>query len=343
MQSQRLIHKLMALGFKTAVAVQSGKSQEPERHIPVSGQVRGYLCWYDSLASTKGYWPLAETIAFGLRDGVTYKTIKQVTELFAGEWGSSPEQVREEMTATVYAAVDANPSFALLVMGGAPRSNFLLTFIKASVIWLKLYMITLRPAEWGQKEAVWVRQRAKQFLTIEETPYISAGDFLIVQELHNGLDINDLTQKFGLTAEKLNAQYQQAVERANLILTKISKFQVPAGQKDWSVRDYLNAMGLPPPETAELETAIHLGAEQPALLEHMAKQFYPALGKAFGCTGSAACNRIRTTIDKLSKKPNNVKFFRYAGFYETGCITTKNFIQAFLRYTETERSSAPDE
>lgn len=332
-------NRLLALGLKTAAAVRSGECQEPERHIPVSGQIRGYLRWYGSLTDTKGYWPLAEAIATGLQEGkFTHKTFMQVTEPFAAEWGSTSEHVREEMTATACEAVDSRPDFAVLVMGGAPDSKFLLTFIEASMRWLKHHTLILRPTMWRQKEAVWVNRRAGQpplQVKVERsTPYISAEDFLIVSELHRGLSKKDLAQKLGYTPEDLTALYQQTVERAQLIISKINKFQVPAGRKEWSIADYLKAMGLPPLlEEMELEAAIRLAAEQPDLLEHMVEQFYPALGKAIGRTEGAASHRIRATIDKLSKNPDNAEFFRFAGLDRTNIISTKKFIQAFLRYT----------
>lgn len=329
-------YRLSSLGLKAAAAVLSGDHQEPERHIPVSGQIRGYLRWYGSLTYTKGYWPLAEIIALSIKDGTfSTKTLKRLTEQFAGEWSSTPEQIREEMTTTVQEAMASHPDFASFVMGGIPQTNFLREFVEASVRWLKHYRLALCDFAWGEQEAVWVRQSLRPQPNLDRTtPYISTEDYWLVSELYRGRGRELLAKKLDCTVEYLDARYHQAIERAETILSKISDRQIPAGRTDWEIADYLEAMGLSVEEgQPELETAIRLGRDQPHLLEHMTELFYPTVAGMTGRPASTVSHRIRTAIDKLAKNPVNAEFFRTGGMAGGTSTNVKKFIHAFLQYT----------
>lgn len=323
------------LGLRVAIAVQCGECQERERHIPVSGQIRGYLRWYADLTFHSGYWPLAEAIAYALQEGsFDHSKLKWLTELFATEQNKTPEQIEKLMTAVAWVAVDKKPDFASLVMGGTTKVNFLLRFINSSMHWLTQYQLSLRDHSWSKKEAYWVYKRESKVR--RDAAYISTEDYLIVSELSRGQGRRKIAQKLGCTLQHINEQYQKAVERAELIVSKASAIQIPTGRDNWDIADYLNYLGMSPyiDGYTVLKTAISLAQEQPGLLNNMTEQFYPALGEKTNKAPGTMNRKVRNAISSLIKNPNCAEFLQFAGFTEKNINLSKKFFEAFLKYMD---------
>lgn len=323
------------LGLRVAIAVQCGECQERERHIPVSGQIRGYLRWYADLTFHSGYWPLAEAIAYALQEGsFDHSKLKWLTELFATEQNKTPEQIEKLMTAVAWVAVDKKPDFASLVMGGTTKVNFLLRFINSSMHWLTQYQLSLRDQSWSKKEAYWVHRRESKVR--RDAAYISTEDYLIVSELSRGQGRRKIAQKLGCTLQHINEQYQKAVERAELIVSKASAIQIPTGRDNWDIADYLNYLGMPPHTKGQvvLEAAIRIALEQPELLNNLTDKFYPILGKELYKASSTISREIKDAIYKLSETQRSAEFFQFAGLTGGEITMVKKFLGAFIQYME---------
>lgn len=335
--SNQQYNKWASLGRRVAVAMQSGERQEPERHIPVDGQIRGYLRWYGNLTRITGYWPLAEAIAYALEDNKFKKPkLRWLAEQFSHEWDSTPDAVIEEMEAAAWIAVDSRPDFALLVMGGATQVDFLLQFIQASMRWLNQFCLSLRHPLWQEQEAFWVKKRQWPQKVRRDAAYISAEDYLIVSELSRGRSRKELAQRLDCTVKQLTAQYQQILERAQLIVSKSDDIHFTIGRENWSIVDYLNSMGMSPYTDGYtvLRSAISLAQEQPGLLNNMTEQFYPALGEKTNKAPGTMNRKVRNAISSLLKNPNCAEFLQFAGFTEKDINLSKKFFEAFLKYMD---------
>lgn len=282
--------QLPELGTVVADVILSGERQEPERHVMVGGQVRGYLRWFGDLSEHKGYWPLAESISQGLIcPGAEREALTSIVDLFAKDWKCSSISVRTAINGAMKFAVALHPDFASQVLGGLSRPYGVLAFVQASVRWLTCHRLTLTNE---QQEAFWQLWPICQ--SAQSAQYISNEDYQIVCAFCAGKTFHEIALDLDYSVEEISNIYQQTVDRANSILCNT--------RGGPSVGERLKSLGFLPwmSGTRELETAVRLAYEDHSLLDGNATDvLFPAVAKELGITEGQVPYRIKKVIDEV--------------------------------------------
>lgn len=309
------------LGAEVAAVVKSGEQQEPERHVMVGGQVRGYLRWYGDLTAQRGYWPLAEAIAQSLsRSGAEREALRNILGLFAGDWDCTAAMVRSAVNDVVQNAVELHPAFASQVLGGLTAPRDALSFIKASAHWLAIHRLALSK---DGSEAFW--QLWPICLMQQDAQYISREDFRVVREHAAGRTFHEIASELDDSAEDVQNLYQRTLERAAAVL------QEAQGKSDDSIETALKRVGFLPwmEGVKELAVAVSLVRSGPSPLGNADKNFYPAVAESVGITPDQAAQRLRKAINSAWR--NNREHREYDEFYQSiGIIGRGTRVQAVV-------------
>lgn len=326
-------HPLEWLGVEVAAVVKNEERQDPERHVMVSGQVRGYLRWYGDLTGMRGYWPLAETISQCLSHvGMERESLRNILELFAGDWGCTAATVRSTVREAVRSAVELHPAFASQVLGGLSSSQGVLPFVKASAHWMTIHRLVLSK---NGGEAYW--QLWPMYHMERDAQYISREDVHIVQEYAAGRTYHEIALDLDDSAQEVQRLYERTLERAAAIL------QDAQGKPGDSVETALKRVGFLPwmDGVKELAVAISLVQSDPSLLGKAGKNFYPAVAESMGITPDQAAQRLRKAIRSAWR--NNREHGEYDEFYQSiGIIgrgtRVRAVITALARYIGTAQA-----
>lgn len=320
------------LGTEVATVVQSGERKEPERHVMVSGQVRGYLRWYGDLTKLRGYWPLAEAIAQSLYcAGEEREALSNVLALFAEEWDCTAATVHSAVSETVQCAIELHPAFASQVLGGLSASQGVLQYVKASAHWLAIHRLALSK---DGCEAFW--QFWPMYRMERSAKYISREDFRIVQQHAAGRSFQEIASDLGETVAEVNSLYQRTLERAAAVL------QVAHGKPGDSIETSLKRMGVQPwiDGVKELAVAIRLVQADSSLLDNGAKTLYAAVAREMDITPGQVSYRLHKAMDTINR--NNRQHMDYDDIYKSLGLKRGARIQAVVtalaRYVETEQA-----
>lgn len=304
----------------------------------VDSQIRGYLRWYGDLTDMSGYWPLAECIAAGTRiETFDPDIFHAVVEPFARERSCEIAKIRADIAQTIRTAVELHPDFASLVLGGLHVFLDIPRFVHASACWLKRFQLCLHPLVQGQQEALWKFRCSYDWQKKQEIPFISQADYELVRLRESGAPFSSLTGRLGGSTEELEKRYTETIERARLILEM--GHSLPQSVPSGDVSACLQSLGFYPYQygVAELDTAIRLVRDEPALLSSLSKKLYPAVSERVGRSPNAVGQRIREVISigVLNSQRTGI----YADFYRTaqlfsGSFFVSKFLRAFLSYMD---------
>ena len=176
-------------------------------------------------------------------------------------------------------------------------------------------------------------ERLKGLLApIENTPFISELDFLILRALHQGETQEEILRKMGWTAKQFETRYRQILECVQALHALVFP---PSADAQEPVRALLLELGFHPFYTGvrELETAIRLAQQDPAIVDNLQGMLYPAVAQALDLSPGVVRFRIAEVIrDRRSFHHRNgttPPFFTGPGM-DSHNVNVKLFIRSFL-------------